>query len=229
MPRPKRELVSDEPEPLSGLAYARLALGDHDNLVYVLGDPESQSAAVIDPAWDVPRILDLLDRWDMTLMASLFTHNHPDHTQGAKAIHAATGCDLYIHDADASALQGTVPVRPLADQTELHLGEHAIIAHHTPGHTAGGVTYQSGKRLFTGDFLFIDTAGRTDFPTGSKKTLWASLQRFKTTFPDDHVICPGHDYGKEPEATLGDQKRDNPALAHTDYDDFEKEWFLVAY
>lgn len=59
--------------------------------------------------------------------------------------------------------------------------------------------------------------------------MWESLQQFKQQFLDECVICPGHDYGDRPEATLGDQKRSNPALAHARYEAFEKEWFLTEY
>lgn len=214
----------------SGLLYARLALGPHDNLVYALCDPATKAAAVIDPAFDVPRILELLDSWNATLKVALFTHHHADHTEGAKALHEATGCGLRIHRADLpSVAPMELPFEGTQDADIVSLGRTPIVAHHTPGHTPGGITYQAGKRLFTGDFLFVDTCGRVDFPGGSKETMWSSLQLFKQSFSNDYIICPGHDYGKQPEATLGDQIRDNPALAHDTYTAFESEWFLKAY
>lgn len=224
------ELVTQEPLPGENHLFARLPLGPHKNLVYVVADPDSRLGAVIDPAHDVDRIQQVVEEWDIQLSHALFTHHHRDHTEGAAAIHEATGCRLHIHAADAAELeeQGVTPDR-LHDGEAIPLGGKTILAHHTPGHTQGSMTFQIGKRLFTGDFLFIGTAGRTDFPSGSKRTMWQSLQHFKRKFSDEYVVCPGHDYGEAPEATMGDQKQKNPALAHTDYDEFEKEWFLEAY
>lgn len=228
--RPKRELVDHVPSHADKYRYARLQLGPHDNFVYVLMCPDTRKAAVIDPAFEPERILALLDQWQAELTHALFTHRHPDHVNGAPAMQDATGCDLLIHEADADVLtEQALRVTTLRGGESLDVGQLSLRAHHTPGHTAGGLTYQCGKRLFTGDFLFVDTCGRTDFPTGSKETIWNSLQWFKQTFPDDHIICPGHDYGRKPEATVGEQTTENPALGHGSYAEFEKEWFLVAY
>jgi hydroxyacylglutathione hydrolase len=224
------ELVTEQPLPGDNHLFARLQLGPHKNLVYVLADPDTRQAAVIDPAFEVDRILEVLEGWDAELNHALFTHNHWDHIEGAKTIHKATGCRLHIHAADAAELDEHAPAPDrLHGNDTIPLGGKTILCHHTPGHTQGSITYQLGKRLFTGDFLFIGTAGRTDFPTGSKRTLWQSIQHLKKTFTDEYIICPGHDYGDTPEATLGEQKKNNPALAHTDYDAFEKEWFLEKY
>lgn len=224
------ELIAEQPLPGDNHLFARLPLGPHKNLVYLVADPDSRQGAVIDPAYDTDRIIQVADDWGVTIAHALFTHHHWDHTEGAQRIHEATGCRLHIHAADAAELEenGVTPDR-LHEGETIALGGKTILAHHTPGHTQGSITYQIGKRLFTGDFLFIGTAGRTDFPTGSKRTMWQSIQHFKRRFEDDHVICPGHDYGNVPEATLGDQKKHNPALAHTTYEEFEKEWFLEKY
>lgn len=226
----RREHVAEAPLTDEGIYYARLQPGPNRNFVYLVADAETREAVVIDPAYDVARIVEVLCSWNAELTAALFTHNHPDHTEGAALIQNETRCTLYIHEDDAGRLEAKgVDVEPLVDGQRIRLGDTDVIAHHTPGHTAGGVTYQIGKRLFTGDFLFIGQAGRTDFPTGSKRAMWDSLQRFKKTFPDDHIICPGHDYGDVPEATVRDQKKRNSALSHRDYAAFEKEWYLVAY
>ncbi len=224
------ELVTEEPLPGENHLFARLPLGPHKNLVYVVADPETRLAAVIDPAFDTQKIQAVLDEWEATLAHALFTHHHWDHIEGAGRIQAETDCRLHIHAADAAKLEEQgVSADRLHGGDAITLGGKTMLAHHTPGHTQGGITYQIGKRLFTGDFLFIGTAGRTDFPSGSKRTMWQSLQQFKRRFPDDYIICPGHDYGETPEAALGDQKKTNPALSHTSYEDFEKEWFLEEY
>jgi glyoxylase-like metal-dependent hydrolase (beta-lactamase superfamily II) len=227
--RSQIDLVTREAD-ATGVLHARLLLGPHRNLVYVVADPATGEAAVIDPAHDIPRILEVARDWGVSIRHALFTHHHPDHTGGASAMHEATGCALHAHAADASEseAQGIV-VKRLRGGDRIPLGGKTILAHHTPGHTAGAMSYQLGHRLYTGDFLFIGTCGRTDFPTGSKHEMWASLQHLKTHFDDDTILCPGHHYGEAPEARLGDEKQRNPALLHRRYVDFAKEWFLAAY
>lgn len=225
-----RETMTATPLPDEGIHLARLRLGPHDNFVYLVGDPETRKAVCIDPAFDVPRILDVLDDWGHTLAHILHTHNHWDHVEGSQDLAAKTGAPVHIHEADAPALeQNGHEVTRLHGGERFDLGTRSVYVHHTPGHTAGGITYQAGKRLFTGDFLFNETAGRCDFPSGSKERMWSSLQWLKKTFPDDAIIHPGHDYGKEPTVTLGWAKEHNPALSHIDYAAFEQEWFLEAY
>ncbi|MBW3581987.1 MAG: MBL fold metallo-hydrolase [Euryarchaeota archaeon] len=224
-----RETVIDDPE-RPGPLFAQLRLGPHENFVYLVADPETRKAACIDPAFGVDRILSVLDRWDADLAHILHTHGHFDHVEGAPRLAEETGAAVRIHENDADALEDTgITVTRLEGGETLKTGGLPIEVHSTPGHTAGGLTYQVGHLLFTGDFLFCETAGRCDFPTGSKETMWASLQWFKKAFTDDHVICPGHDYGKTPRLRLGDAKKSNPALSHKAYEEFEKEWFLKAY
>lgn len=224
-----REVVTPLEGP-DGYGFARLRLGPYENFVYLIVDPTSREAACIDPAFDVSRILQVLQGWDAKLVHILHTHNHPDHIEGSKPLHDATGAPVHIHEADAATLDARgVSVIRLEGGDTLRLGDAAITCHHTPGHTAGGTTYAFADRLFTGDLLFNETCGRCDFPTGSKQKMWTSLQWIKETFPDGQRICGGHDYAKEPETTLGVAKRDNAALAHDSFETFQGEWFLEAY
>jgi len=89
----------------------------------------------------------------------------------------------------------------------------------SPGHTLASITYVIGDAVFVHDTLFMPDSGtaRADFPGGSAKTLWASIQDI-LALPDETRVFTGHDYqpgGREPlwESTVGEQKRLNPHLA----------------
>jgi glyoxylase-like metal-dependent hydrolase (beta-lactamase superfamily II) len=82
---------------------------------------------------------------------------------------------------------------------------------YTPGHTPGCQCFLVEGNLFTGDTLFIDAVGRTDFPGGSGRALLKSLQRIKQ-LPDNTMIWPGHHYGEPAHEELGVLKLTNPYL-----------------
>ena len=84
--------------------------------------------------------------------------------------------------------------------------EISVIA--TPGHTAGGVCFLSGENLFTGDTLFFESVGRTDFPTGNAAQLIRSIKEKLFTLSGDRRVFPGH----EEETTLAHEKQYNPFI-----------------
>ena len=121
---------------------------------------------------------------------------------------AATGAEVYIHEADAPMLSdsnlnlekwitGETETTPISEYHAIHDGDTIVqdecVFHvlHTPGHTKGGVCYQLDRTLFTGDTLFRCSRGRTDFPGGSDAELYASLQRLKQ-LEGDYDVLPGH-------------------------------------
>jgi hydroxyacylglutathione hydrolase len=89
----------------------------------------------------------------------------------------------------------------------------------TPGHTPGGTCYRIGGDLFTGDVLFVDWVGRSDFPGGDPRRLFESLARLRALDPG-LMIRPGHHYGSVESRRLGDEVRLNRFLACRDYDRF---------
>lgn len=178
-----------------------LQVGSIPTNCYLVFDPGRIDALVIDPGDNPERIFSALN--GRTPAAVLLTHGHFDHTG---ALSAFAGVPIYIHEADAPMLSdphlsvgdGNGDLRPrpaathlLADGEQLHLAGLDIAVLHTPGHTPGGVTYQIGDALFTGDTLFAHGYGRTDLPGGDFSALRRSLRRL-LHLAGDFRVFPGH-------------------------------------
>ena len=96
----------------------------------------------------------------------------------------------------------------VCDGKKLELAGFFIEVFHTPGHTAGSCCYYLPEEevLFSGDTLFAQSVGRTDFPTGSGTDMQASVKRLLKELPETTRVCPGHNE----ETTIGYEKRYNP-------------------
>ena len=195
------------------------SLGEH---IYLIGADSENAVAVIDPGEAQPA-LDALESAGKTCAAILLTHGHFDHIGGVRALKERYGAKVYIHEADAGMLKSSRMslavltgglVTPADPDVLLHGGETLDLAGlsidviHTPGHTKGGVCYalKSERKLFVGDTLFLEGAGRTDFPGGSEKELYHSIaDRLFPLEGDFNVYC-----GHEEETTLEHERRENP-------------------
>lgn len=135
------------------------------------------------------------------------THGHVDHVAADREILQATGAQLVIGELDAIMLehpeaslavlvgQGLESLKPdvlLRDGDELFVGSERLRVIHTPGHTPGSITLLGDGYAFTGDTLFLDSIGRTDFPGGSERQMRYSLQRLQSLLDKETVLYPGH-------------------------------------
>lgn len=189
-------------------------------LTYVVSDPESGDAVVIDPVLDyeprgsqtstrsLARLDEYLARHQLNLLFVLETHAHADHLSGSQYLKSKYGAQIAIgenicvvqetfkkvFDTDF-ATDGSQFDRLLADGETLNAGTLAIEVISTPGHTPACVTYKIGDALFTGDALFMDDygTGRCDFPAGSATDLFESIQKLYK-LPDATRVFVGHDY-----------------------------------
>ena len=202
----------------------QIKLRKMDVFCYVIGDPSTQTCALIDPAFDTHKILEFVKKAGYRVTHLINTHSHPDHTGGNAAIVSATGAKLLIHKLDAKPLGGLVHSsftrmfggKPspkadilLEDGDEIMIGKTALRMIHTPGHTPGCICVYAEGHLFTGDTLFVGGTGRTDLPGGSIKKLLESIQNKILTLPDETRVWPGHDYGETPYSTIRDEKAGN--------------------
>lgn len=178
---------------------------------YFLVDRASREAVAIDSVdTQVERDVALIRRLDLRLRYVLETHAHADHITGAGKLRELTGAL-----AAAPIGCGIVPANvQLNDGDALLFGvAERIVALHTPGHTAGSMSYLWQGNVFTGDALLIDGCGRTDFQSGDAGALYDSVQRKLFTLPPVTRVYPAHDYRGNTVSTIGWEKRHNARLA----------------
>ncbi len=204
----------------------QLALGPMQNYVYLLGDPITKEAAVVDPAWNAPAILEQVKEDGYRLTHVLLTHGHYDHINGVEDIVQATDATVVaeareLDDFVFEGMGGLVIPRSSLKKTftgdRISIGKLLVQAIVTPGHTPGSQCYwMRGKTssedvVVTGDTLFVGTIGRCDFPYSSPRDLFHSLGKIKK-LPDETVFYPGHDYGSKSSNSLANEKKTNPFL-----------------
>jgi glyoxylase-like metal-dependent hydrolase (beta-lactamase superfamily II) len=177
------------------------------NFAYLIGDEKTRLAAVVDPAWDIERILDVAKRHNLRIVYAINTHNHPDHTSGNDELLKATGAKVVAQEA--SRKRKDIGVK---DGRTLLLGSLELKLIHTPGHSPDHVCVLVDRKLMTGDALFVGECGRTDLPGGSSEQLYDSLFNKLMKLPDDVEVYPGHDYGPKPYSTIAYEKAHNYVL-----------------
>lgn len=191
---------------------------ESSTFTYLLVADDEKSAVLIDPvAHHCERDLHHLDRLDLQLLYVLETHAHADHVTSAGKLRALTGARAAV-----PAGCGIAPAEvQLNDGDVIRFGPHdKITVIHTPGHTAGSVSYLWRGNLFSGDTLLIDGCGRTDFQSGSADALYDSVTNKLFTLPDTTRVWPGHDYHGQSVSTIGWEKRHNARLANRSRADF---------
>lgn len=176
---------------------------------YLIADPVSREAALIDPVKEqLDRDLKLLSELGLTLRYTLETHVHADHVTSSGALRERTGAKTVGATAGAPCID-----LQLSHGDTIRLGELAITVLATPGHTDDGLSFLAGGYVFTGDTLLIRGCGRSDFQNGDAGHLYDSLTQVLFNLPDETVVMPGHDYRGMTTSTIGEEKRLNPRIA----------------
>jgi len=201
--------------------FKQLELGPMQNFVYLIGDPTTHEAAVVDPGWEVPTILNTLEQDGYRLTTAFVTHHHFDHVMGLEALLKTMDLPVYVHRDDAPQLDvSRSSLKPIAGGDTVTVGRIPVALIHTPGHTPGSQCLLINDRLLSGDTLFIGACGRCDLPGGDPAQLYESLAKKLKPLHDGTVLCPGHNYARVPTTSLGDEKRANPFLAAPTLHDF---------
>ncbi len=195
----------------------------------ILGDEHSREAIVVDPGDDIPRILTLLAKHNLTVKQIIITHAHIDHIAGAHRLKQVTGAPILVNQNDVAQIKMMdeqakwlgipTPTVDAPDDTlddgkliTIGSGETALTGSilHTPGHTQGSVCLYlpAQSLLLAGDTLFAGSVGRTDLPGGNTNQLLRSIHDRLLTLPDEVQVIPGHG----PATTIGDERLENPFL-----------------
>ena len=164
---------------------------------YILHDPATRDALIIDPVDEqLDRDLAVLQSHHLTLRWAVETHAHADHITSAGRLAEHTGARTAV---PAGCGIGTAAVQ-LVDGETLAFGGETLQALHTPGHTAGSMSYRWRDHVFTGDTLLINGCGRTDFQSGSAADLYRSITGVLFALPEGTTVWPGHDYNGRSQA-----------------------------
>jgi len=173
---------------------------------YVLFDQATREALIIDPVDEqIERDLATLREYGLKLRWAVETHAHADHITSAGKLVELAGARSA---APAGCGIGTAATQ-LAHGEMLRFGAETLQALHTPGHTAGSMSFVWREHVFTGDTLLINGCGRTDFQSGSATDLYRSLTEVLFALPDDTTVWPGHDYQGRSHSSIGQEKAGN--------------------
>ncbi len=205
------------------MIFETVSVGELQVNCYILAPQENSSAIIIDPGADEAKIKKALNKHKLKPAFVINTHGHFDHI----------GCDdkfgvaVYAHSDEvklllnpernlsnflAGAYSVKSEIKPLKEGQVIELDGIELEVIHTPGHTPGGISLLMKKPktdiLFTGDSLFCQSIGRTDFPGADEALLINSIKDKLLKLPDNTVLYPGHG----PTSTIGKEKSSNPYL-----------------
>jgi glyoxylase-like metal-dependent hydrolase (beta-lactamase superfamily II) len=198
-----------------------LELGPMENFVYLVHDHASGRAAVVDPAWEVPEVLALADSRGVRITDILLTHSHHDHINGIGEVLEKFDAQLHLMKSEARFWGSHLDLPTLHHGGDvIELGNTAITALHTPGHTPGSACYHVGNELITGDTLFVFGCGRCDLRGGDPEQMYVTLKDMAGRLPAETVIHPGHNYAEQVTATMDEQLAGNPFMHFDNSKDF---------
>ncbi|MGA9525727.1 MAG: MBL fold metallo-hydrolase [Myxococcaceae bacterium] len=198
------------------MIFRQLFDADSSTWTYLIADPATQDAALIDPVLEqVERDLSLIEELGLRLTLVLETHIHADHVTGAGELRARSGCTVVASDKGASCVNLHVK-----HGEEVPLGGLSFRVLATPGHTDDSVSYLLGDRVFTGDALLVRTVGRTDFQNGDAGQLYDSVTKVLFALPEETRVYPGHDYKGHAVTTIREEMRHNVRIAGRTRDAF---------
>ncbi len=182
---------------------------------YLVDSPNSKDCFLVDPSLDLLKVLEEIKEYNIQFI--LLTHGHVDHIDGIRYFNSP----IYLHEKEVPFLTDDslslykmfhmksnfppLDLHIVHDGDEINFNDEKIKVLHTPGHTCGSVCYLYKNKLFSGDTLFEQGCGRTDFPTGNEKMMNESLVKIIDNLDDNITVYPGH--GNK--TSIKDEKKNN--------------------
>jgi glyoxylase-like metal-dependent hydrolase (beta-lactamase superfamily II) len=219
------------------VAVVHPVAGQMRNFMYLIGDPATHEALVVDPAWDVGGLLTIAEQDGYRVTGALVTHYHQDHVGGSmfglEIEGLATllgrsdgGVPIYVNKHEADGLKRVTGVsdsdlRKMDDGDTTKLGEREIRFLHTPGHTPGSQCFLVEGALVAGDTLFVNGCGRVDLPGSDPDAMYRSLGKLGK-LPPETVLFPGHHYGPTQTSTIEHELRHNFYLRMPSLEDWHQ-------
>ena len=200
-------------------------VGNFSVFCYLIGDEETKEGLLIDPADDAEMLISEAKSNGLSKIKYIVnTHSHVDHIMGNAAMVKKAEAKIIIHEDEGKYLVRTpsdllmmfrATPSPAADilvkeGDVIQVGRVGLKVIHTPGHSPGGMSLYMDGMVFTGDTLFVGSAGRTDFPGSSWDEMESSIRNKLYVLPGDTVVFPGHNYGPTPTSTIQYERRHNP-------------------
>ena len=192
------------------------------NFSYVVACSETHRAVIIDPAWDVETLLTSVRERALEVAAVVLTHGHSDHSHGVADVVQRCGARVIAHEAEAPEVRRTYsgPIESLNAATTIRIGTLDVVTLHTPGHTAGSLSFLAEGQLFTGDALHVGGIGRTGPEAGALEAQWHSFRTVFASLPGETIIRPGHDAGPSARSTLAVERQRISALTADSFEEF---------
>ncbi len=193
---------------------SKITTGKFQTNTYLLTNKDD--CIVIDPGYNIEEYVAKIKT--KNVIAVLLTHCHCDHIDGIGKF----DCPIYIHELDYEGLKNEnslydllgdtrsfeidkLNIETFKDKETLNLGKFSIEAIHTPGHTKGSTCFLYKDMLFSGDTLFKESIGRTDFPTGNHHEILKSINNLAHGLDGKIKVFPGHG----PQTTIKDERKNN--------------------
>lgn len=187
----------------------QISVGKMANFSYLITDDgEEKETAVIDPSWDLEKILEIIKKNGYRVKYIINTHSHFDHVLGNDQIVAITKCKVIQHQNSKEKHDISVN-----DGDELKIGKTLLKVLFTPGHSKDSICLiVDSKIIITGDTLFVGNCGRIDLPGSDPEEMYNSLFEKILNLDDNLVVYPGHNYGYKPISSIGEEKKNNYVL-----------------
>lgn len=193
------------------------------NCYFAIND-DTNEMFIVDPGASAEKLAEIIDKEKLNPVAILLTHGHFDHAGAAAELAEHYGIEIYAHEDEQETLENpSINLSGwegknivyhadsyLKDEQVIDVAGFSVRVFHTPGHTVGGCCYYLPEQsvVFSGDTLFAQSVGRTDFPKGSAATLGRSIKDKLMTLSDDVTVYPGHNEI----TTIGMERVNNPFL-----------------